>query len=204
VLACNEALQRWQGKKVVEEIVAKPLPHVDNLNALVPQKKWEPGIDGKLKPPWVHQRIVYLICPGSATFFTYLNSTIGARIAWERLRERVTTMRVLRGARVVPLVKLTHRPMKTSFGMKHRPEFEITGWRTLDGGDPALTWRTPQLSGPTLAESKPETKPETESEPKQESKPANHATDEAAKTIDALGKVPVPTTAEEIADSIRW
>ena len=34
-------------------------------------------------------------------------------------------MRALRGARVVPVVRLSHRPMKTSFGMKHRPEFEV-------------------------------------------------------------------------------
>ena len=43
-------------------------------------------------------------------------------------------MRALRGARVVPVVRLTHRPMKTFVGMKHRPEFEVVDWRQL-GGD---------------------------------------------------------------------
>ena len=48
-----------------------------------------------------------------------------ARIAIEQLDEKVATMRLLRGAHVVPVVKLSHRPMKTFVGMKHRPHFEI-------------------------------------------------------------------------------
>ena len=90
--------------------------------------------------------------------FTYLNSTFGARIAVEQLKEKVITMRALRGAKVVPVVRLTHRPMKTFVGMKHRPEFEIVDWRQLggDGGGNALGGpQAPQLTGP---ESKPEPK----------------------------------------------
>ena len=134
MLACNEGLQRWKGKKA-ESITTKPLPSPEELNASVPMAEWEPGIDGKLKPPWAHVAIVYLIDPRTAGLFTYLNSTIGAHIAWDVLREKVRTMRALRGERVLALVRLSTRPMKTTnFGMKTRPEFEIVGWRLLGGG----------------------------------------------------------------------
>jgi hypothetical protein len=96
-------------------------------------------------------------------------------------------MRTLRGGRVVPMVKPTHRPMKTSFGMKHRPELEIVGWRTLgsDGGGAAIASQTPQLSGPA-----PEPKPSAQGE--------------AVTAVAAMGEISVPTAAEELADSIPW
>ena len=42
----------------------------------------------------------------------------------------------LRGANVVPLVKLDSKPMKTKYGQKLRPEFTILEWRQLGGGGP--------------------------------------------------------------------
>jgi hypothetical protein len=168
-LACTEALQCWKDRRPVETITTKPLPDVDELNATVPREEWEPGLDGRPKPPWVQQVIVYLIDPATAAFYTYLNSTVGARIAYDLLRERVVTMRALRGAKVVPLVKLSHVPMKTTFGMKRRPDFKIIDWRNLGGsGAPALT-------GP-----------------------------QASSTLAAMGKVSVPSAAEEMADKVPW
>jgi hypothetical protein len=43
-------------------------------------------------------------------------------------------MRSIRGARVVPVVKLTSATMKTQWGTKQRPEFEIVEWREINGG----------------------------------------------------------------------
>jgi hypothetical protein len=143
-IAIGEALQFWKGKKPVETVTAKPLPSVDMLNEAVPKDEWEPGLDGKPKPPWVYRRLAYLLDPASGGMFTYVNSTVGARIAVEQLDEKVATMRMLRGARVVPVVKLTHRPMKTFVGMKHRPEFEVVGWRQL-GGEGGNNLRAPRF-----------------------------------------------------------
>src|SRR5262245_12164926 len=89
VLALSEAVQRWKGKKVVEEITARPLPDVKLLNESVPRAEWELGLNGQPKPPYVHQAIVYMIDPSSAGVYTYLNNTVGAWIAYEQLRERV-------------------------------------------------------------------------------------------------------------------
>jgi hypothetical protein len=113
VIAVDEALQRWQNKKVLEVIRDKPLPDVNALNEATDKNIWEMGLNNAPKPPWAHTYIVYLLCPTSATVFTYANSTTGARIAYDNLRERVAMMRLLRGERVAPLVKLDERPFKT-------------------------------------------------------------------------------------------
>lgn len=131
-------------------------------------------------------------------------------------------MRALRGVRVVPVVKLTHRPMKTSFGMKHRPEFEIVGWKRLGGeGGDALPGSPPkQLTipvaaptqkpeQPTSEEPKPETpasdpKPKPEPAPASDPKPQPKASSVADATLAALEEVSMPTLSEELGDSIPW
>jgi hypothetical protein len=194
-VAIGEALQCWKGKKPVETITAKPLPSVETLNGAVPKNQWEPGPDGKPKPPWVHQHLVYLLDPASGGMFTYVNSTVGARIAVEQLDEKVATMRMLRNARVVPLVKLTRRPMKTFVGMKHRPEFEVITWRQLGGDGGNLSGPSaPQLTGPA---SKSESPPSPE--PKQEAAPTP-----AAETLAVLEEVSEPTFGEVLGDSVPW
>jgi hypothetical protein len=133
------ALQRWEGGLPAETIVKRAgesLPNVNELNKKIPQKKWENGIDGKLRPPWQKQYVVYLLDPDTAAVFTYINSTKGAEIAVEHLKHRVKLMRALRGDHVVALVKLDSRPMSTKVGQKIRPEFTILYWRELGKAEP--------------------------------------------------------------------
>ena len=192
-IALSEALQCWKNRKPVETIVDKPLPDVNDLNEAVPRSEWELDLAGKPKGPWSHQVIVYLIDPTSGGFYTYLNSTIGARIVVEQLKEKVITMRALRGARVVPVVKLSHRPMKTSFGIKHRPEFEVLDWRHWGGGGSAVSGpATPQISGPT-SESPPDTAPAPQA-----------AKAPGGQTIAGMQSVKPVSTAEYVADEIPW
>jgi hypothetical protein len=66
--------------------------------------------------------------------YTFVNGTIGARIAVERLQDKVKWMRALRGVNCAPLVRLDSKPMKTRFGQKMRPEFTIVEWRQIGGG----------------------------------------------------------------------
>jgi hypothetical protein len=140
--------------------------------------------------------------PGGGAFFTYLNSTIGARMAVEQLREKVITMRALRGARVVPVVRLTHCPMKPSFGMKHRPEFEVVDWKILGGGGSLTGPQTPQLSSPTT----PETKAAGEQpEPVPNPKPMPSVRSAAGATLAVLETVAEPTMSEAMGgDFIPW
>jgi hypothetical protein len=135
-LATVEAVQRWEDQKPVETIIKRPgqvLPDVDELNAKIPKKRWETGLDGNPRPPWVLQHGVYLLNPRDASLFTYLNSTAGARIAIRELKDKVAMMRKLRGVNVVPFVELSAKPMRTQFGVKQRPFFKIVDWRDLSG-----------------------------------------------------------------------
>lgn len=131
------ALQRWQNNKPAETIVKTPgasLPDVDALNAKIPETDWEMELGGVKRKPWVKQHIVYLLHVVDASVYTFINSTTGAAIAVRNLKDRVKMMRVLRGNKVVPIVKLDTRPMPTQFGMKVRPEFTVLEWRDLSSG----------------------------------------------------------------------
>jgi hypothetical protein len=130
VMGTGVALQLWNNQLPVETITKRPLPDINELNAAIPQENWEVSpLDGKPRPPWVKQFIVYLIDPADASILTFISSTTGARIAVERLQDKVQMMRALRGSKVMPIVELTTKAMKTRFGQKMRPDFKIVSWR---------------------------------------------------------------------------
>jgi len=135
-LGTTQAVQCWKDSKPTDVIVAepgKPLPNVDELNSQIPVEEWEKGLDGKPKAPWVLQHVAYLIDPVSAESYTFINGTYGARLAVEKLADRVANMQRLRGGNALPVVKLEAKPMKTKFGTKQRPEFTIVEWREIGG-----------------------------------------------------------------------
>ena len=129
-------LQCWKDGQPIDTIIKQPnqpLPDVDELNAKIPESEWEPGLDEKPRPPWQKEFIVYLVNPTDASIYTFINSTMGAQIAFDRLKSKVVLMRQMRGVNVVPVVKLDCKPMKTKWGSKIRPEFTILEWRELGG-----------------------------------------------------------------------
>ena len=141
-IGTSEALQSWRdGMPMADPIIkqpGEPLPDIDELNAQIPREEWEIGLDGQPRPPWQHVYIAYFVNTVDASVYTFINTTIGARIAVERLQDRVKWMRTLRGANVAPLVKLDAKEMKTRFGTKMRPEFTIVEWREIGGGGGGL------------------------------------------------------------------
>jgi hypothetical protein len=132
----------------VSELILKqpgqPLADVDELNEQVPQDEWEDGLDGKPRPPWQRVFLVYLIRLHDASIFTFISGTSGARIAFNKLTSQVSNMRVLRGENVAPILKLSAKPMKTKFGTKMRPDFEIVEFREIGGGGQSV----PQIESP--------------------------------------------------------
>jgi hypothetical protein len=124
-------VQRWRKQKPEETIDGRvsSLPDVGKLNAEIPEGEWEKGIGDKPRPPWQRSEVVYLIEEATAQKFTFASGTVGAQMAVEELRDRVKWMRVLRGAKVLPVVELANAPMKTRHGVsKLRPHFKIAGW----------------------------------------------------------------------------
>jgi hypothetical protein len=154
VMNITRGLQRWQDGMPVETIMQKPgitLPDVDDLNAAVPQDQWEDGLNGEKRPPWQLNCVVYLVDPRAANSFTFANSTVGARIAAVKLRERIEMMHRLRGLNVAAMVSLGKRTMKTKFGEKQRPEFVIERWVTIGGGGDKLLIDHKSDTTPALA-----------------------------------------------------
>jgi hypothetical protein len=146
VLGVTMALQRWQNKLVVDEIIkssGEPLPDVEILDSKIPLKEWELDFDGEPKPPWAKTWVVYLVDINDASVHTYANSTKGAMYAYERLHDRVKWMSRLRGKQVRPIVKLGNRLVSKKYG-KIGPEFTIVDWRDLDLGADLQAQKAPQ------------------------------------------------------------
>jgi hypothetical protein len=195
VMGTGKCLQCWQEQQPVETIIERPgepLPDVRELNAKVPETEWEMGLDGKPRPPWALNWIVYLMNPTTGDTWTFINSTTGARIAYERLHDKFTWMRALRGKNVVPVVELDSRPMKTKFGTKMRPEFRIIEWRDLPGGDGG---GVPQIAPPSAPDGEQIAKPQLEQKPEPAKKQAE---------INVGKKIQEPSLAEEMRDGIRY
>ena len=163
VVGVDAILQRWQGG-LPQVIRDKPLPDPDDLNAAIPVAEWEIGIDGQKRPPWMDTVVVYAIDPLTGGFYTFVSSTTGGRIAVDHLKESVSGMRLLRGGRVLPLITLGERPMKTRFGVKSRPHFEIVEWK-----EPISS--APEEEAPKAA-LPPASEPELEPEPVKAAAPA--------------------------------
>ena len=93
--AIGEGYQRWKDQTLVDEIIDKPLPDLEQLNAAIPKGEWAPGLDGHPRPPYSHQYCVHLLDPNEGQFFTLMNSTVGMKMLWESLAERWEVMRHL-------------------------------------------------------------------------------------------------------------
>jgi hypothetical protein len=144
----------------------------------------------------------------TGTPYTYASATIGARICFEQVQESVCIMRALRGAKVLPLVNLEQRPMKTQFGMKSRPHLQITDWRTPggDGFDPLPQPSKPQLTEPTATQVPAPTAapaPATAAAPTAAPPPVSTPSAmPAAATLEATKAIKPVTMAEFVADEM--
>jgi hypothetical protein len=210
--AINEGLQKWKNN-IPEFIWAKPLPNPQTLNSAIPKTQWEKGINNELRPPWERIIAVVLVDPSSGAVYRYTSATAGARIAFDALRESVLTMRMLRNAKVIPLVSLEARPFKTTYGMTKRPHFQVVGWKSPGGDDKAIA-ATPasQLPGPTAAAAPqtppshapaaaPTSAPETVPPYQAKSKPPVNL---AGETLNVMTDVKPVTTSEILDDSVPW
>jgi hypothetical protein len=190
------ALQHWDAGMPVETIVKRPnapLPDLNELNAAIPKAQWEEGFDGNPRPPWVRQHVVYLLNLADASVATFINSTVGAAIAVSRLKDRVRWMRQLRGERIVPVVKLDSKPMKTKFGQKMRPEFTIIEWRAFGGlqapvAAPAIEHVGQRVEEPSLKEELNDGIP-GDAAPWEDQRPEAETPLDADKYVDADGVV---------------
>jgi hypothetical protein len=139
---------KWHNDKPVEHRVTQPgqihpdrldLPDQDETN-------WEPGLNGESADPWRDTRYLHLIDPQTGQDHTFVTDTYGGRKAVGDLKSQISNVRfAYPGA--VPIVQLGSTMMKTSFGLKPRPEFKVVGWRNK-GNAPVQLTHGPQNKRP--------------------------------------------------------
>ena len=134
LLGMEQGYQRWKDQTLIDEIIDKPLPDLEQLNAAIPKSEWELR-DGHPRPPYSHQYCIYLLNPNDGQVFTLMNSTVGMKILWESLSERLEMMRHLRGPDLITVVNLAARPFRTAkWGIKYRPDLKVLEFRKPGGG----------------------------------------------------------------------
>jgi hypothetical protein len=215
IFAIDEALRMWRDKQPTL-IHDKPLPNIHQLNAAIPQSEWERGPDGQLQELWKHIVIIRLINPSTGEIYKYEADTTGAHIAYDKLRESVMTMRMLRGTRVMPLIHLDERPMKTKYNKQaRRPHFEIVGWKTPGDDAKAVPAKpvAPQLTGPAASPAETRSAPaaatsQTRLPPNDSAQPFQAKPKPpvklAGETLATMGEVKPPTMGEIINDELPW
>jgi hypothetical protein len=124
------------------------------MNDALPKSEWNKGPNDKPQGPWQNEYVVYLLNLKTMDRFSYPTSTTGGGIAVRDLRDKTMWVRKVRRAHLYPVVTLSDVFMKTRFGGRQRPHFEIKSWIDLGGGDekalPAPS--TAPTSGPALVE----------------------------------------------------
>jgi hypothetical protein len=212
----RDFLRRWKDNQPAD-IIIKPLPDPEELNAKISESDWEMGRDGKPRPPWQYYVGIDFVDPATGKGYRYEHNTWGARIAWNELLEAVANMRILRGDKCVPFVRVTEKPWKLDTGMRKRPAFEILYYKTPGGDREAIPAKpsAPQLTGPNaaLVETPSPATPTTSSSAStasvnnaaqpQQAKP-KPPINLAAETLSTMGDVKPVTTVEIMDDEIPW
>jgi hypothetical protein len=176
-----------------------PFPDVEAMNNAVPRDQWRQGPAGA-QGPFQAQRAVVLLEPISMEELTFTTSTIGGAIGVTDLVRKVNTMRRYRGS-VSPIVTLDDAPMRTRYGERRRPHFNIVDWIRMGGEEsqqaalPAPSPPPDSNAAPVIeAKAEPATKPATPAAPKKKSKRIG--------TLDLAEPIKPVTLAEEMNDEI--
>jgi hypothetical protein len=155
------------------------------LNAQCPKEEWRMSYS-KLEGPWEIQHVLEFVDLATMERFSWPTSTIGGSIAVEELVDRINMKRQFyKRVDIWPLVKLTHRFMKTGWEGRERPYLEIRDWYWPRKGE-ENTLET------ALAEQKALPSPPEKMTPAPEKVPPT------------LEKVPEPTLAEEMKDELPY
>jgi hypothetical protein len=144
--AIKAAWIRWQGGKVIEQIIRAPggrLPDRDELSD-TDEASWPLSPRGEPQDPWQNTRFVWLVDPHTAEALTFSTSSWGGRGAVGDLADAVARMR---GARpgAMPIVALGAAEMPTKFGLKSKPVFKIVNWVGVDAAPLVAAGKPPEL-----------------------------------------------------------
>jgi hypothetical protein len=128
------AWARWEARQPIEHRVTRPgqvHPDRDDLPDH-DEAKWEIGFDGKPADPWKDTRYLRLVDPSTGADYTFVSDSIGGRRGVSDLKSQISNVRYAH-PNAVPVIRLRATMMKTRYGSKPRPLFEVIGWRRKSG-----------------------------------------------------------------------
>ena len=141
VVGIVTAWVHWKDGKPTHKIThtGQTHPYREDMGDL-DQAEWPIGIGGTPSDPHKDTRYVYLINLRSGKTYTFITDTIGGRQAVGELKDAIGIVRQARPG-ALPVVQLATGSMKSRYGMRPKPSFEIVEWR---GGTPAAPAQAPQ------------------------------------------------------------
>jgi hypothetical protein len=134
-------VQKWIDGKPTEPIIItpdEPAPDVAALNAAAPKSEWRTGPDGNLVGPWQAQIAIEFLEQKSKELLTFVSSSTGGRIAARELEKQTALERRFGNPRALPVVEFSERTMRTKFGPRLRPHFEVVDWYGDRGSAPQI------------------------------------------------------------------
>jgi hypothetical protein len=134
---------RWQGGKPTETRELNGTLLLRESLGYNDQSEWEKGLDGTPSDPWCDTRNLYLADPKTGEEYTFTTSSIGGRRAVEELCRQIANIRTAH-PRACPIVELNSEKMKTRFGMKSKPRFNVVNWIGLN--EKPVTQKLPPAS----------------------------------------------------------
>jgi hypothetical protein len=125
----------WDGGKPIEHRIT-PLgerhPERDELPDQ-DQEAWPAGFDGKPADPWKDTRYLQIIDLKTGRDLTFITDSYGGHRAIGDLRAQIRNVRAAE-PNASPIISLGGTQMKTRFGMKPRPQFDILEWVLKQSG----------------------------------------------------------------------
>lgn len=131
VVGVTTAWVHWQAGRPVEHKITRSgqaQPWREDLGD-DDRTEWELGVGGLPSDPWRDTRYVYLIDPRSGKTYTFVTDTVGGRQAVGELKDAIMTVRQAQPG-ALPVVQLATSTMKTRYGVRPRPDFNIVDWRS--------------------------------------------------------------------------
>ena len=137
-------------------------PDLDELNAQIPELEWRVRF-GKKEKPYRVQRVLEFLDYRTMERFSWPSyvEVIGSSIAVDEIKRRIGVVRRLRGEDLVPVVRLEHVHMPSSFKKdRERPHLAIMGWARLGPGGIEMVDVTQPLLKPSAPAAEPTASPQ--------------------------------------------
>ena len=176
------AVQRWIDERPADgsRVLApyEDFPDTDKLNAEAPREEWREKF-GKEVGPWENTWAVYLIDKKTFLAYTYPTptNTVGGDRAVRELRGSVSLARRFHGENLFARVRLSSTPMRTQYGGRQRPFFDIIGYETGSERAPLTAVEPKQIEAKPVDAKPVEAKPAAA--------PQQNGADPAAKPVEA-------------------